>query len=177
MGVLISTDHIVLLDLQLKPEVAKLSRMKPSRIPPHMELFKKTDKQQQSIDALPSMLKKRMNLPKDFEFLSIDPQAILSDDLATPKKKETLSEWPIRMKHIINAIEEQTHETLPEIRNEDHVTDLFNVGYKELKLKPNKRKRRITRIQHTTALRLISGAEDSGTRSFPFNPRKHQTAV
>ncbi|OWZ08853.1 LOW QUALITY PROTEIN: hypothetical protein PHMEG_00018539 [Phytophthora megakarya] len=240
--------------LTIKLEYSETSWMKASGIPPHIELYKKIDKQQQSIDALPSMLEKRMEnvlerkgvaagnitqellrsekesllkdiglhrsnetepaaissspartyytwggkfhrLPKQFEFPSIDPlsvwrlwrfgdtsrdyppfKGILSDDLDTPKKKATLSEWSMMMRHIINAIEEQTHQTLPEIRDEAHAVELFNCGYSMLKFRPSKRERRSTQIKLTTALRLICEADRSTTRSHQFKSRKRQAA-
>ncbi|OWY97052.1 hypothetical protein PHMEG_00032509 [Phytophthora megakarya] len=43
------------------------------------------------------------------------------------------------MRHIINVIEEQTHQILPEIRDEAHAVELFNCGYSTLKFRPSKR--------------------------------------
>ncbi|EGZ29152.1 hypothetical protein PHYSODRAFT_471963 [Phytophthora sojae] len=107
-------------------------------------------------------------LPKEFEFPSIDPlgawifwwfgdarrgyppyKAISSDDLDTPKKKATLAEWSIMMRHISNAVEAQTGMSLPPIRDEPHAIELFNIGYHKLQLKPSKRKRRTNQLKLT----------------------------
>ncbi|OWZ16684.1 hypothetical protein PHMEG_0009481 [Phytophthora megakarya] len=91
-------------DLRLKLECSETSWMKASGIPPHIELYKKLDKQQQSIDALPSMLEKHMENVLELSAWRLwwfgvtrrdyPPfKGILSDDLDTSKKKATLSEW------------------------------------------------------------------------------------
>ncbi|OWZ09618.1 hypothetical protein PHMEG_00017649 [Phytophthora megakarya] len=134
-------------------------------------------------------------LPRDFDFPSIDPlgawqlwwfgdgrrdyppyRSISSTDPDTPKKKATLLEWSILMRHIINGIEAEMSSPLPPIRDLAHAIELFNMGYKTLNLKPSKRKRRTTQIKLTTVLRLIREAENA-TRTFPYKPRKRPKAA
>ncbi|OWY97053.1 hypothetical protein PHMEG_00032510 [Phytophthora megakarya] len=54
LSTLLFAKPTILQDLRLKLEYSEPSWMKASGIPPHIELNKKLDKQQKSIDALPS---------------------------------------------------------------------------------------------------------------------------
>ncbi|KAG3063727.1 hypothetical protein PI124_g22632 [Phytophthora idaei] len=133
-------------------------------------------------------------LPKNFESPSIDPlgawmlwwfgdqrrgyppyNGISSGDLDTTKKKATLSEWSIMMRHIVNGIEDKLHVPMPSIRDESHAIDLFKTGYEMLKLKPSKRKRRVDQLKLTTVLRLVREGEVPRGRVLPFKARKRST--
>ncbi|OWZ12355.1 hypothetical protein PHMEG_00014505 [Phytophthora megakarya] len=56
----IFTSSDVLNELHKNLEEGESLWMRPTLIPPHVELYKKIDQHQQSIDALPEMLEKRM---------------------------------------------------------------------------------------------------------------------
>jgi hypothetical protein len=250
LSTFIFTNPNALTELRGKLENDELTRMHATGIPPHIELYRKLDMQQKSIDALPELLEERMEqvlekkgvaagnitrellreeirslmvdagmqqnkkneqvdvrppparqyytwggkfhlLPEGFEFPSIDPLAawmlwwfgdtrrgyppyngISSEDLNTPKKKATLSEWSMMMRHIINAIESELAAPMPSVRDEEHAIDLFKKGYGALKLKPSTRKRRADQIKLTTALRLVRQVNTTG--SMPFKPRKRR---
>ncbi|ETO68238.1 hypothetical protein F444_14913 [Phytophthora nicotianae P1976] len=180
--------------LQEQLQLGGSSWMLPTGIPPCIELYKNLDKQQQSIDSLPDKLEQRMEailekkgVAADFAFPSIDPlgawmlwgfgnpklnylpfKSIPSDDLDTPQKKATLSEWSVMMRHIINGIEKDLGKPMPAIRDEAHAIELFKIGYNTLELKPSKRKRRNAQIKLTTVLRLIREAGQE-QRSRPHN--------
>ncbi|KUG01951.1 hypothetical protein AM587_10001959 [Phytophthora nicotianae] len=236
LSTIVFTSVSVFHSLQEQLQLGDSSWMHPTGIPPYIELYKKLDKQQQSIDLLPDKLEQRMEailekkgvaagnitrdllheeiralleevglqkekpaalstlstaqtryyhtwggkfhvLPKDFAFPSIDPlgawilwwfgnpelnyppyKGIPSDDLDTPQKKVTLSEWSVMMRHIINGIEKDLRKPMPAIRDEVHAIELFKIGYNTLELKPSKRKRRNAQIKLTTVLRLIREA-------------------
>eukprot|EP00644_Phytophthora_capsici_P003584 jgi/Phyca11/116630/e_gw1.31.566.1 len=134
-------------------------------------------------------------LPKNFELPSIDPlgawqlwwfgddrredppyRTISSADLDTPKKKATLSEWSIFMKHIINGIAAEVDAPIPTIRDQAHSIELFNIGFNTLKLKPSKRTRRSTQIKLTTVLRLIREADNS-KRTLPYKAHNRSKAA
>ncbi|OWZ12508.1 hypothetical protein PHMEG_00014316 [Phytophthora megakarya] len=229
LSTLLFTNPSVQHDLREKLESGDSKWMEAPGIPPHIDLFRKLDDQQKSIDALPGILEKRMekvleeksvaagNITREFLRLkirsilqdvglqraqSIEPahedsretrgvfcwlrwfgdirrgyppyQSTSSDDLDTPNKKATLSEWSMLMRHIICGIEEKTGLPMPAIRDEAQAVELFNTGYQTLKLKPSKRERRVTQIKLTTVLRLVREAESSRTRILPFTPRKRQ---
>ncbi|KAF1782744.1 hypothetical protein GQ600_20727 [Phytophthora cactorum] len=75
-------------------------------------------------------------------------------------------------------IDTQINESLPKTRDEDHATELFNMGYNTLRLMPSKRKRITNQIKLTAALRFLRQAEGTGTRSSPTsggNARRLQT--
>jgi hypothetical protein len=135
-------------------------------------------------------------VPREFDFPSIDPlgawrlwwfgdarrdyppfKGITSDDLDTPRKKATMSEWSIMMRHIVDGIEAKTGAPLQTKRDEVHAIDLFKVGYATLRLKPSKRKRRESQIKLTTVLRLVREASDTRFPVQATEASKSNTAI
>lgn len=128
-------------------------------------------------------------LPREFGFPSIDPlgawmlwwfgnpmlsyppfKSIPSDDLDTPQKKATLSEWSIMMRYIINKIEEKTSAPMPDLRDEAHAIELFNIRYDALVLKPSQHKCRTDQLKLTTVLRLVREVRRNGSSESRSTP-------
>ncbi|KAK1934325.1 Periodic tryptophan protein 2 [Phytophthora citrophthora] len=70
------------------------------------------------------------------------------------KKRATLSDWTMMMRHISNGIKATLGAPTPNPQDEAHAIVLFKIGYEKLTLKPSQRTRRAERIKLTTVLRL-----------------------
>ncbi|OWY90750.1 hypothetical protein PHMEG_00040979 [Phytophthora megakarya] len=73
--------------------------------------------------------------------------------------------------------ETKTNAPIPDIRDESHAIDLFNMGYQTLRLKPSKRKRRANQIKLKTVLRLPRVNALERCRSNIASGRSHHQAT